>query len=102
VQPIVVTDRQLAGCYQLGQRADGTRFTLIRLGLEIDGRSLCIDEIVSVLAEQCIALAMQQGSPSLLVPIDLYPTQSESLRHPTPLRPDPLAPQVHRFDARGA
>jgi hypothetical protein len=102
VQRIVVTDRQLAGCYQLGQRADGSRFTLIRLGLEIDDRSLRIDEIISVLAEQCIALAMQQGTGSLLVPIDLYPTQSKSLLHPTPLRPDPLATHAHRFDGRGA
>jgi hypothetical protein len=75
---------------------------LIRLGLEIDGRCLGIDEIVSVLAEQCIALAMQQGSPSLLVPIDLYPPPSKSLLHPTSLRPDPLAPHAHGFDGRGA
>lgn len=102
VQRIVVSDRQLAGCYQLGQRADGTRFALIRLGLEIDGQSLGVDEILSVLAEQCIALAMQQGAPSLLVPIDLYPGQSKSIQHSTSLRPDPLAPHVHMFDGRGA
>jgi hypothetical protein len=102
VQRIVVTDRQLAGCYHLGQRSDGTRFALIRLGLEIDGRHLGMDEIISVLAEQYIALTMQQGTPSLLVPIDLYPTQTKSARDPTLLRPDPLAPHVHRFDGRGA
>jgi hypothetical protein len=102
VQRIVVTDRQLAGCYQLGQRADGTRFTLIRLALEIDGLTLSTDEILSVLAEQCIALAMQQSAASLLVPLDLYPVSSGPVRHPTPLRPDPLAAHAHGFDARGA
>jgi hypothetical protein len=102
VQRIVVTDRQLAGCYHLGERSDGTRFALIRLGLEIDGRHLGIDEIISVLAEQYIALAMQQDTAGLVVPIDLYPSQSKSLFHPTPLRPDPLAPHAHHFDSRGA
>jgi hypothetical protein len=102
VQRIIVTDRQLAGCYHLEQRSDGTRFALIRLGLEIDGRHLGIDEIISVLAEQYIALAMQQDTAGLLVPIDLYPSHSKSLLHPTPLRPDPLASHARYFDGRGA
>jgi hypothetical protein len=102
LQRIIVTDWQLAGCHYLGQRADGTRFTLIRLGLEIDDRSLGMDEIVSVLAEQCIALTMQQGATSLLVPIDLCPRQSNPFRHPTSLRPDPLAPHVDRMNSPGA
>jgi len=102
VQRIVVTERQLAGCYQIGQRSDGTPYSLIRLGLEIDGHSLSADEINSVLAEQCIALAMQQSAPSLLVPIDLHPAAANSVQHPTPLAPDPLAAHIRILDTRGA
>jgi hypothetical protein len=78
VQQIVVTERQLAGCYQISHQHDGTRIALIRLGLEIEGRPLTTDELLAVLAEQCIALAMQSAGPGLLVPIDLAPSRSDN------------------------
>src|SRR5207249_9588623 len=30
VQQVIKAERQLAGCYQVGQRPDGTRFALVR------------------------------------------------------------------------
>ena len=96
VQQVIATDRQLAGCYQLGQRPDGTRFALVRLALQVNGRRLSTDELLAVLAEQCIGLATQQ-SASVLVPIDFEPAQPSDVRRLSALRPDPLAP-----DANGA
>lgn len=93
VQQVIKTDRQLAGCYQVGQHLDGSRFALIRLALQVDGRRLSTDELLAVLAEQCIGLATQQsGGPSVLVPIEIEPAQPAEVRHLTALRPDPLAP----------
>ncbi len=89
VQQVIRTDRQLAGCYQLGQRPDGSRFALVRLALQVNGRRLTTDELLAVLAEQCIGVVAQQ-SPSVLVPVELEPGPAEP-RRPTPLRPDPLA-----------
>ena len=90
VQQVIRTDRQLAGCYHLGQRPDGRRFALVRLALQVNGRRLTTDELLAVLAEQCIGV-LTQHSPSVLVPVELEPGPAES-RPPTPLRPDPLAP----------
>lgn len=90
VQQVITTDRQLAGCYQTGLRPDGTRLTLIRLALEVDGRQLSIDELLAVLAEACIGVAThQRGGPTVLVPIELAPVQPAS-RNITTLRSDPL------------
>ncbi len=100
VQQIVVTERQLPGCYQVSQRPDGNRFALIRLALQVDGRRLSPDELLAVLAEQYIALAMQSIGPSLLVPIDLASSPPNGLQRPTALRHDPLAPHRDRADRR--
>lgn len=90
-QQAIVTDYQLPGCYQISQRADGSRFALIRLALEVDGRRVSRDEMLAVLAEQYITLAMQSSGPGLLVPIDLGPPpQPDPLRRAPPQR-DPLA-----------
>lgn len=91
VQQTIVTERQLAGCYQISQRSDENRFALIRLALEVDGRRILTDEMLAVLAEQYIALAMLSSGPSLLVPIDLAPFPQSDPLHSAPLRPDPLA-----------
>jgi hypothetical protein len=91
VQQVVVTERQLAGCYQISHEHDGTRIALIRLALEVDGRPLTTDELLAVLAEQCIALAMQSAGPGLLAPIALAPSRSDDPGRPPALRPDPLA-----------
>mgnify|MGYP000850512620 CR=1 FL=1 len=37
VQQVTVTDHQVAGCCQVGQRADGEPFALVRLALQVDG-----------------------------------------------------------------
>jgi hypothetical protein len=91
VQQVIATNRQLAGCYQLGQRPDGSRFALVRLALQVNGRRLTTEELLAALAEQYIGLATQE-SASVLVPIDFEPGQQSQARRPTALRPDPLAP----------
>jgi hypothetical protein len=91
VQQVITTERQLAGCYQLGKRWDGTQFALVRLALQVNGRRLSTDELLAALAEQCVGLATQ-GSPSVLVPIDFERGQPPGARRLTALRPDPLAP----------
>ena len=102
VQRVICADRQLAGCYQLAGHADGIGFSLIRLALQVDGREIPMDEVLSVLAEQCIGLAVQRvGGVGLLVPIEL-----ESIRRPNDgrvdaVRPDPLAPVSPSGDSRG-
>src|SRR5439155_23001134 len=76
VQQVIRTDRQLAGCYQVGQRPDGCRLALIRLALQVDGRGLDTDELLAALAEQCIGLATQDsGGSSVLVPVELGPAR---------------------------
>ena len=101
VQTIIMTERQIAGCFQIGTRSDGSRFALIRLALQVNGRAMTSDEILAVLAEQYISLAMQNSGPSLLVPVDLAPLRSNDPRRPTALRRDPLAPH-HDFDEPNA
>lgn len=90
VQQVISTDRQLAGCYQLGQHLDGRPFALVRLALQVNGRRLVTDEVLAVLAEQCIGVLTRQ-SPSVLIPVELEPDPAER-QPPTPLRTDPLAP----------
>ena len=91
VQQVICTDRQLAGCYQLTRHPDGVGFALIRLALQVDGRQLSMDEVLSVLAEQCIGLAIQQaGGVGLLVPIEIEPTGPSDDGRVDALRPDPL------------
>jgi hypothetical protein len=102
VQQVICVDRPMAGCYQLARHTDGASFSLIRLALQVDGREIPMDEVLSVLAEQCIGLAVQQaGGVGLLVPIEL-----ESIRRPgggrvDAIRPDPLAPIPPSGDSRG-
>jgi hypothetical protein len=93
VQQVITTDRQLAGCSQLGQRPDGTRLALVRLALQVNGRRLSTDELLAALAEQCIGLATRE-SPSVLVPIDFEPRQPAGVRRLDALRPDPFAPRA--------
>ena len=90
-QQTIVTDHQLPGCYQISQRPDGSRFALIRLALEVDGQRISTDEMLAVLAEQYIALAMQSSGAGLLVPIDLVPSPHSRPLHRASMQPDPLA-----------
>ncbi len=102
VQQVICTDRQLAGCYQLARHAEGAGFALIRLALQVDGRSLHMDEVLSVLAEQCIGLAVQQaGGIGLLVPIELESVRRSDDRRVDDVRRDPLAPMSTSGASRG-
>jgi hypothetical protein len=93
VQHVICTDRQLAGCYQVSHGPDGDSFALIRLALELAGRQLRTDEMLSVLAEQCIGLAIHQaGGTGVLVPIELESAQRPESHRAGGLRPDPLRP----------
>ena len=96
VQQVVCTDRQLAGCSQIGQRPDGTCFALIRLALQVNGRRLRTDELLAALVEQCVGLALRHsGGPSVLIPFELEPAEPiERAARPSTLRPDPLTPQA--------
>jgi hypothetical protein len=100
VQQVIRTDRQLAGCYVLGQRSDGSRFALVRLALQVDGHRLTTDDLLAVLAEQFVGIAIQQAT-SVLVPIDLAPAMTPASRGAPALRPDPLAPHPNG-SSRGA
>ncbi len=93
VQQVIVTDHQVAGCCQVGQRLDGEPFALVRLALQVNGHVLTTDELLAVLAEQCIGLATQQGV-SAIIPVELEPTVANG-HTPTPLSPDPLAPHAN-------
>jgi hypothetical protein len=91
VQQVIATDRQLAGCYQVGQLPDGSRFALVRLALQVNSRRLSTDELLAALAEQYVGLA-SRDSMSAVVPIDFEPGPPAEARRLTALRPDPLAP----------
>ena len=92
VQQVICTDRQLAGCYQLGHRPGSGGFALIRLALQVDGRRIETDELLAALAEQCIGLALHgSGGTGVLVPIELQPARPAEDAHRNPLPPDPLA-----------
>jgi len=92
VQHVITMDRQRAGCYQLGQRPDGSQSALLRVALEVNHRRLSSDELLAVVAEQWIAIANQQSGPSLLVPIDYESGQTNPEKLAPSLRPDPLMP----------
>ena len=96
VQQVVCADRQLAGCSHIGQRPDGSRFALIRLALQVNGRRLRTDELLAALVEQCVGLALRHsGGPSVLVPFELEPSEpTERAGRPTTPHPDPLRPQA--------
>jgi len=92
VQHVITMDRQLAGCYQLGQRPDGSQSALLRVALEANHTRLSSDDLLAVVAEQWIAIANLQDGPSLLVPIEYESGQTIPENHVPSLRPDPLMP----------
>ena len=58
------------------------------------GRALGADELLAVLAEQCLGLADQEGTLAVLVPVELPPPPPPpaAAEGPRVLRADPLAP----------
>ena len=92
VQHSIHLDHPVAGCTHVGQRADGSPFALVRLALRVDGRDLSLDEVLAILTEQCIGLAIQQaGGMSVVVPVEWAATAAPS-SGPPPTARDPLAP----------
>jgi hypothetical protein len=100
VQQVLPGERPLAGCFQTGLRPDGRRYARIRLALEVEGRPLSTDELLAILTEQCVGLADQENSRTVLVPVELPPAPpapSAGAGRPQPpraFRPDPLAPDL--------
>jgi hypothetical protein len=97
VQQVLPGERPLAGCFQTGLRPDGRRYARIRLALEVEGRPLSTDELLAILAEQCVGLADQENSRTVLVPVELPPAPPAGAGRPQPpraFRPDPLAPDL--------
>lgn len=96
VQHVIAAERQVAGCYQVGQRTDGGPFALIRLALQVNGRTLARDELLATLAEQCIGIATQQsGALSVVIPIELEPPRTAEDHRSPSSPPDPLAPPTN-------
>jgi hypothetical protein len=92
VQQIIPLDRQLAGCYQLNQRPNGSQSALLRVALEVDHAPLSSDALLAVLAEQWIAITNLQSGSSVLVPIDYESSQTSGEKRTPPLRRHPLVP----------
>jgi hypothetical protein len=101
VQHVIPGQAQVAGCYQIGTRADGARFALIRLALQVNGKRLSSDELLAALAEQCIGLICQGGNgASVTVPIQLEPAAPRDIEPGLP--PDPLAAAAARYRSEAA
>jgi len=92
VQQVITMDRQLAGCYQLRQRPDGSQSALLRVALEVNRTRLSSDELLAVVAEQWIAITNLQDGPSLLVQIEYESGQTHPEKLAPSLRMDPLMP----------
>ena len=88
-QQLIAKDRQPAGCFQVGMRQDGSRYAVIRLALQANGKRLSIDEVLAALTEQCIGI-LAQDARSVVVPIEFDADGGAGL--PTELPGDPLAP----------
>jgi len=96
VQQVIPPGKHLAGCCHVVNRPERGQFAVIRLALQVGGRRLTPDELLSTLVEQYLGLAFQKsGGASVLVPIDLEPPD-EGPAEPKPmaLRPDPFGPQA--------
>ncbi len=70
---VAVAGRQLAGGAYVRRGPGGAQKALLRLALVVDGRALSDDEVLAVLAEQWIGLAMEQGASCVLIPSELPP-----------------------------
>ena len=88
-QQLIAKDRQPAGCFQVGMRPDGSRYAVIRLALQANGKRLSTDEVLAALTEQCIGI-LAQDARSVVVPIEFDAGGDAGV--PTELPGDPLAP----------
>ncbi len=99
VQPIAWSGGQVAGCCEPTRGTGGRRIALIRLALQARDRILSLDEVLSVLAELAINLAITGDEVPLVIvpmPIDLE-REPAVLANEAPVRlpPDPLAPSAN-------
>ena len=85
---VIPKRRQPAGCFQVGSRADGSRYAVIRLALQVNGHRLSTDEVLATLLEQCLGIVAQDAD-SVVVPVEFQPGESPE---PDELPGDPLAP----------
>ena len=67
---IAAGGKQVAGCVHVRQES-GVGVALIRLALHAGGHDLSDDEVLAVLTEQWIGLAVQSGGASVLIPTEL-------------------------------
>ncbi|MDE3075655.1 MAG: hypothetical protein KGJ86_09505 [Chloroflexota bacterium] len=88
-QQVIAKDRQPAGCFQVGMRPDGSRYAVIRLALQANGKRLSTDEVLAALTEQCIGI-LAQDARSIVVPIEFDAGGDAGV--PAELPGDPLAP----------
>ena len=92
---VAVSGRQLAGGAYVRRDADGTQSALLRLALSVDGRALSDDEVLAVLAEQWIGLAVEQGASCVVIPSE----PPSGLRLPDPRRTTADVPEGDRDTA---
>jgi len=85
---VIPKRRQPAGCFQVGSRADGSRYAVIRLALQVNGHRLSTGEVVATLLEQCLGIVAQDAD-SVVVPVEFEPGSSHEADE---LPGDPLAP----------
>jgi hypothetical protein len=96
VQQTLCAERPLVGCYELGPRGEGTRAVLVRLALSAGGRRLSTDELLAVLADQCVAIAAELHGPRVVVPVEVAAPMPGPAEAPAALRGDPLTPTHSR------
>ncbi len=85
---VIPKRRQPAGCFQVGSRTDGSRYAVIRLALQVNGRRLSTDEVLATLLEQCLGIVAQDAD-SVVVPVEFEPGAGHGSDE---LPGDPLAP----------
>ena len=96
VQQVIPPGKHLAGCCHVVRTTERGQFAVIRLALQVGGRRLTPDELLSTLVEQYLGLAFQRsGGASVLVPIDLEPTDDgEAGARSVSLPESPFGPQA--------
>jgi hypothetical protein len=72
VQDTICQEGALAGCTHLGERSGGASYAIVRLALRVQEQELSADQVLAVLAEQCLALAAQRDARTTVVlPVEL-------------------------------
>jgi hypothetical protein len=72
-QHVLAGGKQVAGCVHVWHRDGGGTTALIRVALHAHGHDWRDDEVLAVLAEQWIGLAVNAGGAGVVVPTELVP-----------------------------